>query len=103
MRRDRNLTPEQKRIRKKINGWWKDGTSRLITTPVSIAIECSMDLAADEYSMTPAEAKGSKLQKQVEDVAIARLEDEIANLQATLDNIKEDRELLWLHKAAQGG
>lgn len=103
MRRDRNLTPEQKRIRKKINGYWQDGTSALITTSVSTAIEVSLDLAADEHGMTPSEAKGTDLHKEVEDRAIERLEEEVANLLATIDNIKEDRELLWLHKAAHGG
>ena len=101
-RTKRNETPEQKEQRETLERFWNTYGGDCWTTAVNTAVESSLDLAANEFHLTPAEAKHSEHRKEIENVAIVRMEEELENLKTVIEAVSNDPKLLWTTSIARG-
>lgn len=101
MRLRRNITPEEKAHMAVLERFWESYGSETWTTAVSAAVESALDLAANEFHLTAAEAKVGRHREAVERIALLRLEEELENLKAVIEAIGHDAALLWTTRIAR--
>ena len=68
---------------------------------VDTAAEVALDLAANEFNMSPAEAKNSDQASEIENVAIVRMEEELEHLQKVIEYLHKHPDLLWTTRVAR--